>query len=135
MRRKLSTATLVGMRLRRGYALPAANAMEVDLRREEADDFAARVPVDKLVFVVHGIGQVKSASNCFGSVWGDPVACLPVAKHSVAYSISCMTIWSHIARSSIHPQNNTQSKADSKLSGFNSLLYKLDWNPERPADR
>ena len=63
MRRKLSSATTVGMRLRRGYAPPGANASEVDLRREEADDFAARVPVDKLVFVVHGIGQVKSASN------------------------------------------------------------------------
>ena len=62
MRRKLSTTTTVGMRLRRGYAPPAANASEVDLRREEADDFAARVPVDKLVFVVHGIGQVESAS-------------------------------------------------------------------------
>ena len=56
---KLGTMKTVGMRLRRGYAPPAANAAEVDLRREEADDFAARVPVDKLVFVVHGIGQVS----------------------------------------------------------------------------
>ena len=47
------------MRLRRGYAPPAAKAAEVDLAREEADDFAAQVPVDKLVFVVHGIGQVR----------------------------------------------------------------------------
>lgn len=65
MRRKLSTATTVGMRLRRGYAPPGASASEVDLRREEADDFAARVPVDKLVFVVHGIGQVESAQNVY----------------------------------------------------------------------
>jgi len=50
---------MVGMRLRRGYAPAAAKAAEVDLRREEADDFAAQVPVDKLVFVVHGIGQVR----------------------------------------------------------------------------
>ena len=49
---------MVGMRLRRGYTPPAANAAEVDLGREETDDFAARVPVDKLVLVVHGIGQV-----------------------------------------------------------------------------
>ena len=49
---------MVGMRLRRGYTAPAANAAEVDLSREETDDFAARVPVDKLVLVVHGIGQV-----------------------------------------------------------------------------
>ena len=54
---------MVGMRLRRGYAPPAAKAAEVELRREEADDFAARVPVDKLVFVVHGIGQVR---GCIG---------------------------------------------------------------------
>ena len=67
MRRKLSTATTVGMRLRRGYAPPGASASEVDLRREEADDFAARVPVDKLVFVVHGIGQVESAHNVYES--------------------------------------------------------------------
>ncbi len=58
MCRKLTSTTMVGMRLRRGYTAPAANAAEVDLGREETDDFAARVPVDKLVFVVHGIGQV-----------------------------------------------------------------------------
>ena len=58
MCRKLTSTTMVGMRLRRGYTPPAANAAEVDLGREETDDFAARVPVDKLVFVVHGIGQV-----------------------------------------------------------------------------
>ena len=90
MRRKLSTATPVGMRLRRGYGPPAANAMEVDLRREEADDFAARVPVDKLVFVVHGIGQVKGASVSYRQVSGDLVACLPIVKHSMAYGIVCM---------------------------------------------
>lgn len=66
MRSKLGTMKTVGMRLRRGYAPPAANAAEIDLRREEADDFAARVPVDKLVFVVHGIGQV---SECYLSHW------------------------------------------------------------------
>lgn len=59
--RKLTSTTMVGMRLRRGYTAPAANAAEVDLGREETDDFAARVPVDKLVFVVHGIGQVTRA--------------------------------------------------------------------------
>lgn len=57
--RKLSSTTMVGMRLRRGYTAPGANAAEVDLGREETDDFAARVPVDKLVLVVHGIGQVR----------------------------------------------------------------------------
>ncbi|CAL5218604.1 g301 [Coccomyxa viridis] len=61
--RKLTSTTMVGMRLRRGYTAPAANAAEVDLGREETDDFAARVPVDKLVFVVHGIGQNLSGSN------------------------------------------------------------------------
>ncbi len=66
MRSKLGTTKTVGMRLRRGYAPPAANAAEVDLRREEADDFAARVPVDKLIFVVHGIGQVSDSHlSCF----------------------------------------------------------------------
>ena len=59
LRRKLSSTTMVGMRLRRGYTAPGANAAEVDLGREETDDFAARVPVDKLVFVVHGIGQAR----------------------------------------------------------------------------
>ena len=61
MCRKLTSTTMVGMRLRRSYTPPAANAAEVDLGREETDDFAARVPVDKLVFVVHGIGQVTRA--------------------------------------------------------------------------
>ncbi len=46
------------MRLRRGYEAPAPGAVEVDAKAEEADNFAARVPVNRLVFVVHGIGQV-----------------------------------------------------------------------------
>ena len=84
MCRKLSTATTVGMRLRRGYAPPGANASEVDLRREEADDFAARVPVDKLVFVVHGIGQVNNVAMSMKEDQGYLVACLPVARQVVA---------------------------------------------------
>lgn len=114
MRRKLSTATPVGMRLRRGYGPPAASATEVDLRREEADDFAARVPVDKLVLVVHGIGQVKGASAAYHQVSGDPVACLPVVKHSVAYGIACMD--PRILGETCDCRTVFKPEADSKLS-------------------
>lgn len=49
------------MRLRRGYEAPAAGAQEVNAKAEEADNFAARIPVNRLVFVVHGIGQAPLA--------------------------------------------------------------------------
>ena len=54
----------MGARLRRGYEEPAAAALEVDARAEEADNFAARTPVDRLVLVVHGIGQARAACHC-----------------------------------------------------------------------
>lgn len=56
--RNWSSNPAIGVRLRRGYEAPAPGAVEVDAKAEEADNFAARVPVNRLVFVVHGIGQV-----------------------------------------------------------------------------
>ncbi|CAL8470099.1 g9641 [Coccomyxa elongata] len=61
--RSWSSKPAIGMRLRRGYEAPTPGAVEVDAKAEEADNFAARVPVNRLVFVVHGIGQNLSGSN------------------------------------------------------------------------
>lgn len=37
--------------------------MEVDARAEEADDAAASAPIDRLLLVVHGIGQKLSGAS------------------------------------------------------------------------
>jgi hypothetical protein len=39
--------------------------MEVDAKSEEADNFAAQVPINRLVLVVHGIGQVLTRQPMF----------------------------------------------------------------------
>ena len=67
--RKLSTATAApGMRLRRGYQPPpeGATVQEADPKTEEAEEAAAAQPVNKLLLVVHGIGQNLSGSNIAG---------------------------------------------------------------------
>lgn len=53
------------MRLRRGYETPpeGVTVQEADPKAEEADEAAAGQPVDKLLLVVHGIGQNLGAAN------------------------------------------------------------------------
>ncbi len=54
-----------GARLVRGYQVPAtptALAAEADIKAEESDEAAVRMPVATLVLVVHGIGM------CMGCV-------------------------------------------------------------------
>lgn len=53
------------MRLRRGYESPpeGVNVQEADPKAEEADEAAAAQPVDKLLLVVHGIGQNLGGAN------------------------------------------------------------------------
>ncbi len=63
------------MRLRRGYEPPpeGVSVQEVaDPKAEEAEEAAAAQPVDKLLLVVHGIGQNLSGSNIastLSSLW------------------------------------------------------------------
>lgn len=58
------------MRLRRGYELPprGVSVQEADPKAEEAEEAAASQPVDKLLLVVHGIGQNLSGSNIAGEI-------------------------------------------------------------------
>jgi hypothetical protein len=52
------------MRLRRGHELrEGVSVQEADPKAEEADEAAAAQPVDKLLLVVHGIGQNLTGSN------------------------------------------------------------------------
>ena len=53
------------MRLRRGYENPpeGVTVQEADPKAEEADEAAAAQPVDKLLLVVHGIGQNLGGAN------------------------------------------------------------------------
>lgn len=53
------------MRLRRGYQTPpeGVTVQEADPKAEEADEAAAAQPVDKLLLVVHGIGQNLGGAN------------------------------------------------------------------------
>ena len=57
------------MRLRRGYQPPpeGVTVQEADPKTEEAEEAAAAQPVNKLLLVVHGIGQNLSGSNIAGS--------------------------------------------------------------------
>lgn len=66
--RKINSSGVPGARLRRGYYQPAnpAAAAEVDLKAEEADEYAGTTPVSHLVFAIHGIGQNLSGSNIAG---------------------------------------------------------------------
>lgn len=69
--RKLSSkAAAPGYRLRRGYEAPPENVVvrEADPKAEEADEAAARLPVSKLLLVVHGIGQNLAGSNIAGKI-------------------------------------------------------------------
>ena len=43
----------------------------VPTQAEEADEFAAVTPVDRLLFVVHGIGQNLAGSNIAGAYHTD----------------------------------------------------------------
>jgi len=58
------------MRLRRGYEPPpeGVNVQEADRKAEEAEESAAAQPVDKLLLVVHGIGQNLTGSNIASTV-------------------------------------------------------------------
>ena len=53
------------MRLRRGYEPPpeGVTVQEADPKAEEADEAAVAQPVDKLLLVVHGIGQNLGGAN------------------------------------------------------------------------
>jgi hypothetical protein len=55
----------LGARLRRGYTPPPPGEPDptIDRRAEAADEAAARAPIDRLVLVVHGIGQ-NLAGRC-----------------------------------------------------------------------
>ena len=54
-----SAGGLPGARLRRGYTPPPPGEADatMDPRAEAADQAAAGTPIDRLVLVVHGIGQ------------------------------------------------------------------------------
>lgn len=54
-----------GARLQRGYypPKPSDKQLEIDLKQEETDNYCARVPVNRLVLVCHGIGQKLALSN------------------------------------------------------------------------
>ena len=66
--RKLGSSTDLGPRLRRGYLPPqeGATSQQVDTKAEAADDAAAKQPVERLLLVVHGIGQNLSGTNSHG---------------------------------------------------------------------
>lgn len=68
--RKLGSSADVGPKLRRGYQEPTdgAKSQQVDAKAEAADDAAAQQPVERLVFVVHGIGQNLSGASCWVSL-------------------------------------------------------------------
>ena len=53
------------MRLRRGYESPpeGVTVQEADPKAEEADEAAAVQPVNRLLLVVHGIGQNLGSAN------------------------------------------------------------------------
>ncbi|XP_073140198.1 phospholipase SGR2-like [Henckelia pumila] len=61
-----------GIKLRRGYASPQSKKPTQDELRqqkeEEMDDYCSQVPVQHLVFVIHGIGQRLEKSNLVDDV-------------------------------------------------------------------
>jgi hypothetical protein len=66
--RKMGSGGLPGARLRRGYASPPApeKAPDIDLKAEEAEEYAGTTPVNHLLLAIHGIGQNLSGSNIAG---------------------------------------------------------------------
>ena len=66
------------MRLRRGWEPPAegVTVQEADPQAEEMEEAAANQPVNRLLLVVHGIGQNLTGSNIAGETAGHHTQCV-----------------------------------------------------------
>ncbi len=120
--RSWSSNPAIGVRLRRGYEAPAAGAVEVDVKAEEADNFAARVPVNRLVFVVHGIGQVDHT--------GPHLLCIPLfLMHEYQVSAWTSSHWRAFGACS-HPTEALATQEQMDGEGNKKSFLQMSCNPQ-----